>query len=83
MNKKVKKNASVFFDKCPVLPGQCHIGKKTTKHYLLNSSCPKCGENKHINIIKLRYDYWECRTCGHLCLKTERLEKRFKNAQDW
>ncbi len=83
MKKKIKKNTSVFFEGCPVLPKQLHVGRKKTKHYILNSSCPKCGENKNINIIKLRHDHWECRTCGQSFTREDRLEKRFKNAQDW
>ena len=79
----MKRNISVFFDKCPVLSKQLHVGRKKTTHYILNSSCPKCGENMNINIIKLRHDHWECRACGHNFTREERLEKRFKNAQDW
>lgn len=58
-----------------------HTSKKM--YYEVASGCPHCGERRRINIIKIRSDHEECRTCGKSFVKAERLDKRLKNETDW
>lgn len=32
--------------------------------YTSRISCPICGETKSENLMELRAEFWECRTCG-------------------
>lgn len=50
--------------------------------YMLRTACPKCQDNRGFNRIRLRDGLEECRVCGHIFLKTERLELKYKKEVD-